>query len=400
MPELKLDNPALLWQLTFEGAWPTAVAFVGSHRRVVAANRRGRVLMWDLPDAPTDEQKSAAKKNEREAPSLDPAAALQGHDNAVTRLIALRDGKTLISASFDRTIRIWDVTAAPTGQAEVVLDQQQREREARRAKDKEAILSAPGVQVKSLAAAHVMEGRGDWINCLDLSRDESRLVSGDDGGRTIVWDHKTREPIAQWDGHPMNGVVSVALSPDGAAAFVGEYRFRRGDFDRPPAQARIYDAATGKEKLDLLKVQFPDVKERDNSYGYAQKWGKFVKQGFVAARYSPDGKLLALAQGGETDKGQIQLINTADGKLARTVSGHQYGATDVLFSEDGQYVLSAGRDTTVRVCQVSDGKEVAALGKPRGGQFKDWLHAIALSPDQRYLAAADMAGMVQVWKLA
>jgi hypothetical protein len=53
----------------------------------------------------------------------------------------------------------------------------------------------------------------------------------------------------------------------------------------------------------------------------------------------------------------------------------------------------------VRICQVSDGKEVAALGKARGGQFKDWIHAIAISPDQKMVAAADIAGFVHVWQL-
>jgi hypothetical protein len=53
----------------------------------------------------------------------------------------------------------------------------------------------------------------------------------------------------------------------------------------------------------------------------------------------------------------------------------------------------------VRICQVSDGKEVAVLGAPRGGQFKDWLSAVALSNDGRYLAATDIAGLVHVWEI-
>jgi WD40 repeat protein len=71
---------------------------------------------------------------------------------------------------------------------------------------------------------------------------------------------------------------------------------------------------------------------------------------------------------------------------------------DVTFTADGKYVVSCGRDTTVQICQVSDGKEVAKLGKPRGGQFKDWFYAIAFSPDEKLLAAADIAGRVQLWR--
>lgn len=46
----------------------------------------------------------------------------------------------------------------------------------------------------------------------------------------------------------------------------------------------------------------------------------------------------------------------------------------------------------------ADGKQVAELGKSRGGQFKDVLHSVSLSPDQRWVAAADMAGIVHIWR--
>jgi WD40 repeat protein len=74
-----------------------------------------------------------------------------------------------------------------------------------------------------------------------------------------------------------------------------------------------------------------------------------------------------------------------------------YGATDLVFHPDGKHLLSAGRDTTVKIWSVPDGKLVKELGRPRGGQFKDWFHAVAVSPNGRRIAAADMAGQVQVW---
>src|SRR5207302_3471818 len=114
---------------------------------------------------------------------------------------------------------------------------------------------------------------------------------------------------------------------------------------------------------------------------------------------SADGSMIAVGQGGETETGKVHLLETATGKLLRDVSGHLNGVTDVLFSADGKHVLSVGRDTCVRICQVEDGKEVAVLGAPRGGQFKDWFSAVALSPDQRSVVAADISGLVQVWQL-
>ena len=61
--------------------------------------------------------------------------------------------------------------------------------------------------------------------------------------------------------------------------------------------------------------------------------------------------------------------------------------------------FSAGRDTRFRITRVEDGHSVAQIGQERGGQFHDWLAAIAISPDERRLAAADISGHVQVWDL-
>ncbi|HIM28015.1 MAG TPA: hypothetical protein EYG57_00500 [Planctomycetes bacterium] len=108
---------------------------------------------------------------------------------------------------------------------------------------------------------------------------------------------------------------------------------------------------------------------------------------------------MAVGQGGETDTGKVHLFDVESGKLVRTVSGHRYGVCDVKFSADGKFVLSSGRDTMVRICLAADGKEVASLGKERGGQFKDWIHSIAISPDQQTVAGADIAGLIHVWQL-
>lgn len=57
-------------------------------------------------------------------------------------------------------------------------------------------------------------------------------------------------------------------------------------------------------------------------------------------------------------------------------------------------------DTRIRIWKPSDGSMVKELGKPRRGQFKDWMCAISLNHDESLLAGADMAGAVQVWTLA
>lgn len=399
MAEFKPQKAKHVYQLTFEGNWPSAVTFLDSSRRLVAANRDGEMFLWDLPESPpepADKDDKDKKDKDNQGVNVAPVRQLVGHANGVTRLIPIDGGKSIISASLDRSIRIWDLTAAPGSKAEVVLDRKTREKKARR--DKEA-LSAPGVEVDIQDASQKLAGHSDWVLALGISGNQQRMISGDGKGQVIVWDLAARKQITTWQGHPLDWISSAALSPDGEVAFVGEYSHSRGSFDRPPAQARFFKASDGTELVDVLKVMFPKVKERDNSYGYAQTWGKFIGKGLVAADFSPDGKLLAAAQGGEIGTGKAHLLEVETGKLVRSISEHQKGTTDVRFSPDGKYVLTTGRDTTCRICQTEDGKEVLKLGKERGGQFKDWLSAVAISPDHQWIAATDIAGIVHLWQL-
>jgi WD40 repeat protein len=150
------------------------------------------------------------------------------------------------------------------------------------------------------------------------------------------------------------------------------------------AGLKLWDATTGQVRHDLSAVK------------------EFKGIHVAAAAYAPDGKLLAVARGGEVDgtNGKVFLLDPATGKLTRELApGHLYGATDLAFHPDGRHLASAGRDTVVRLWDTTDGKLLKELGKSRGGQFKDWFHAVAWSPDGRWLAAGDMAGAVQVWSV-
>lgn len=371
-----------------------AVAFLGSDRRIAAGDRDGRLLVWDLAepgDAPSLEQQ---QKTPGAAPA--PKQSLVGHTNGISRLATTPDGTILVSASFDRTIRMWDAAAAPSGSVDVIVDHELRDAIAKKS-GKKTDDATPATKVESLTSTHTLEGHKDWIDSLSLSADGRCLLTGDQSSLVIAWDVAARKERSRWSGHPWNWVVATALTADGETAVISEYRYKRDDFDIPCPALKRFHVADGAEQLDLLKVQFPKLNPKENTYGSAQVWRKFVANGLVALDISPDGKLVAAGQGGETDTGHVHLLEMETGKLVRTISGHQYGATDVKFTADGKFVISAGRDTVIRICQVDDGKEVAQLGKPRGGQFKDWISAIALSPDQRTLAATDIGGWVHIW---
>lgn len=391
-------SPSQQYQLTFEGLWPSAVAFLDSSRKVAAGNQKGEIYVWELPETPPELSEEEKKNKERKGPNVHPVRRLEGHTNAISWLIYDGARKQLISSSFDHSIRLWNVDAAPTGTAEGILDSDTRKEQFRRTK-KEEILKAPGVPVQTVGSTKALEAHQDWIHALSMSRDGKRLISGDAGSQVVVWDLDKNEPISKWKGYPWNWIVAADLTADGQTALVSEYRYKRDDFDIPSAALKLWHTVDGTERLDLLKVQFPKLNPQGRTYGDGQLWRSFVGNGLIAAAISPDGKQVAVGQGGETDTGKVHLLETETGKLIKTVSGHQYGITAIAYSKDGQHLFTAGRDTCVRIIQVADGKEVAAIGTPRGGQFKDWISAISLSADETHLAAADIAGQVAVWKL-
>jgi WD40 repeat protein len=359
---MDFTKSSLSWTLPWDADWVTSVCVLGTTRRVVAGNNLGQILVWDLPDKPG-------------APAPMPARRLDGHTNTVTRLVCTADGKTLISASLDHTIRYWDMQAAAAGSDTVALNARTIADLKRRSASKLPALIEAKVEIQQ--AARVLAGHGDWINGLVLSRDEKLLVSADDAGVVIVWDRAAGKELRRWQ--VKGWTYALALSPDSKQALVSERKPLVFDSGRH-AGVRLWDATTGKEQFDLA----------------AEFKGAYI----AAAAYSPDGKLLALGRGGETSglEGKVTLVNPATGKKVKELTpGHQYGATDLQFHPDGKHLASSGRDTVVKIWDTATGKQVTELGKPRGGQFKDWLHAVCFAPDGRLLAAADMAGAVLVW---
>jgi WD40 repeat protein len=363
MPDISFTKARLVWSLPWDADWVTAVRFLGPTRRLAAGNNLGDVLLWELPE-----------KLQGEAPK--PVRKLAGHTNCVSRLAATGDGRWLYSASYDHTIHAWDMQAEPKGNATVALNARTREDLSKRGSRKIPAALTASVAVQQPAA--VYKGHGDWIQAMALSRDEKFLVSGDDGGVVIVRERASGKEVSRWK---LRGwAYALTLSPDAKQALVTERIPLVFDSGRL-AGVKLWDRATGKPTRDLS--------------------AEFKGMHLSAAAWSADGKVLAVGRGGEADNGIVYFIDPLTGKKTRTLSpGHQYGATDLVFHPDGKHLASCGRDTVARIWRVADGKMVAQLGKPRGGQFKDWLHALSFSADGKLLAAADMAGAVQVWSLA
>jgi WD40 repeat protein len=357
MAELNFDKAALAWTMLWDADWVTAVTFVGSNRRLVAGNQLGQILMWDLPE-PGEKTVTA------------PSRLLVGHTKPITGLAVSPDGRWLISTSYDRTIRLWDTQAETQETDNIVL---QTGRLGLQRGDRKPTKENPAVSVGVQKPAKVLHAHKEWVRSFSLTPDGTRLLTGDDKGVAILWDMAETKEIRRLQ--VPGWLVAAALSADARLAVTCEFTPRYGLFKNA---TRLWDLNTGETKADLSK-DCPDA---------------------AAAGFSPDGKLVALGRGGEVDAGKIFVVDVTTGKKVRELAGHKNGATGVLFHPDGQHLLTCGRDTVVRIWQNSDGKLLKMLGQTRGGQSADWIHAMALSPDGQWLAAADMGGFVHIWSFA
>ncbi|MBN2546968.1 MAG: PD40 domain-containing protein [Spirochaetes bacterium] len=92
--------------------------------------------------------------------------------------------------------------------------------------------------------------------------------------------------------------------------------------------------------------------------------------------FSPDGKYIISASWDKT----LKLWDVSTGKELRTFQGHYNKVTAVAFSPDGKYVISASWDKTLRLWDLSTGKEL----KKYSGHY-DSVKSITFSPDGKYI---------------
>jgi WD40 repeat protein len=365
---VNFDKAALAWNIRWDLTQVTAVAYLGSSRRLAAGNYLGHIYIWDLPEAPGGV-----------APP--PVRRLDGHVNGITALVASPDGRWLMSSSYDRTVRFWDMEA-PAKKTDIAqLDDPEKTKKAKAGGQK--VDEATPAKVEVHEAVRVLTFK-EWVRTMSLSADGKRLLTGDDTGQAMLWEVPEAKEVRKIEAK--GWLIAVALSPDAQLAYTCEFAPVYGPF---PNAMKLWDLNTGQMKLDLSK----EFKGPNNSV----LW-------MGAAAFSGDGKVLALGRAirnfADPKDGTALLVDANTGKKIRDLNGyHEYAVNQLVFHPAGQHLASCGRDTLAKLWRLEDGKLAKDLGQSRGGQFKDWLYALSFSPDGKWLAGADMAGAVHVWTL-
>jgi len=287
---------------------------------------------------------------------------LTGHQDRVLSVALSSDGKTLVSGSNDKTIKVWDL--ATGGEPRTLTGHQYVVYSVALSSNGKILVSGSGdatIKVWDLATGkelRTLTGHQDWVRSVALSSDGKTLVSGGNDNTIKVWDLATGKELRTLTGH-QDGVRSVALSSDGKTLVSGSY----------DKTIKVWDLAIEGEPRPLTGHQ----------------------SAVISVALSSDGKTLV---SGSDDK-TIKVWDLATGGEPRTLTGHQSAVISVALSSDGKTLVSGSDDKTIKVWDLATGGELRTFT-----DYQDGVRSVALSSDGKTLVSGSYDKTIKVWDLA
>jgi WD40 repeat protein len=238
------------------------------------------------------------------------------------------DGKALLTAGRDQTVRLWDVA---TG--------------------KELRRFDPGKAVK------VEGGRAMLLRPFRVAlSSDGKVVAADRGGTVYLWDRRTGKKLHRLQTRQSN-VTRLAFSPDGKS-LIGFC------FDQ---SILVWQVSTGKVLKRIAKQPF-GLGNLDD------------------AVISPDGKRLAWQQiDSFKSTFAVKVMDLTNGKVAATIKAPLGGVQVLTFSTDSKTLAWGTRSCEVVLWDLAAGRE-RRRWRARGG-VAEAITALAFSPDGKALAA-------------
>ncbi|TDL18042.1 hypothetical protein BD410DRAFT_753717, partial [Rickenella mellea] len=258
----------------------------------------------------------------------------EGHSHIVTCMAFSPDGLTIVSGSWDKTLRLWDSNSAIN---------------------------------KSL------QGHKDHVERIAFSPDGSKVVSGSSDHTLCLWNVKSGALILDSLKAHSNSVNCVAFSPDGSHIVSSSVDNTLCLWDANSGVV-IRKRLEGHSHLIKCVIFSPDSLKIvscscDNTL---RLWN--VKSGaaigeplrghseyVICAAFSPDGSMIVSGSWDNT----LRLWNGDSGRaIGEPLNGHIDMVQCVAFSPDGSKIVSGSTDKTLRLW---DGKSGRAIGEPLRG---------------------------------
>lgn len=219
--------------------------------------------------------------------------SLDGHTGRVESLSFSSNGRTLVSGSYDGTLRLWN---AVTGELKQTFTN-------RLLPKQQALKPIP-------------------ISTIALNPEGDRVAWGNQDGTIVMCDVVTGEQIGALTGH--TGAISeIFFSPDG----------RKIVSTSKDGSVRLWDIATGQQEYAIAGYRLTD-------------WKVFLyKNGMLLASEAKRGE-------GTLSDPYINLWDLDTGKRKKILTGHNAGVASIDFSDDGKTLISGSRDGTVLVWDI------------------------------------------------
>jgi WD40 repeat protein len=293
--------------------------------------------------------------------TLEPMMILEGHEALVRSMHYFPDGKRMISGSYDKTTRQWDMqTGQEIEKARDVCEWKvgavavSRDGRWVVTADRDGYLKACEIET---GIAKTFQGHSQWISCIDICADGTLFASGSDDQTTRIWSLKSLNTGKL--------VAGPFESPD----WVGSVRFSRDS-------KKLAVHSDAGRCLEVWNVQTQKLDKRvgesgDGDYSWAPVFWTIKETILAVFGFIPEEPLTTIY---EFDASTLETVGAP-------FNGHTKVISDLALSFDGALVASTSYNDTIKLWAF-ESREILA-------SFHVQLRSpLILSPDSRRLIYA------------
>jgi WD40 repeat protein/DNA-binding SARP family transcriptional activator len=366
----------------------------------------------------------------RDARTGESVRSFRGHDGDINDVAFNHDGTLLATTGDDGAARIWDPATGEELHA-VVIGEVGGSRASGPSFSRDGGLFSAAWPARGVVmVVDVEDGRVvreirsvPWPTDTSFDPTGTRLAIGSDSLLVAkVVDVVSGNDAAVLQGD-IYGVTEVAWSPDGRSIAVAD---PAGDID-------IFDPGAGRPRLSALATGgsvwsldwSPDATRlvAGKSDGTARVWqieeegarevvtlsAHDTRQGITGVAFSPDGTRVLTGDSGINAARIWDVSSAGGGEIASLFAiGGYFGPA--AFTSDGRQLVTAGKAGSVVVWDARTFAHLRTLGAPPGassappgpntGVSGAEVFRLAVSPDDRLIAALRLDGSVRVWDMA